>query len=180
MELLENQNALLFSNSIMVNIDILKKYIIPIDVFYIDLIKHDVERHGTEYVYKSFLNFLDCSRISKDGLRLQQTIGFRYKYDLTHALYFVQSYFEENEKNCKLQEIVALHNKNLEFEKEHPPVIYKNKQKSTIEKKRKIEQSDNITKNNKSAKEIKNEHKINRINALKFNLTFAKNGNKTI
>lgn len=111
--------------------------------FFIGFVEHEVQRYGTDLVYSNYLKEADCSRTSADGLRLMQTNGFRYSHLIAEIIYFIQAYCKDDE-DIKLQELLDLHHRNLEFEKENPPVVFKNnKVKSQNKTKTKSAKKDN-------------------------------------
>lgn len=166
----------------MIDISPIQKYIREISPTQIGIIEHNVQRIGREEVFNNQLKYLDCTRISKDGMRLQQTIGYPYMYEMTKIVYIVQAYFSDDEDN-KLQQILNLHQKNLEYEIEHPPVWYggeknkkkfekdfNNKSKNLVNSRQKRVKFDENGEPIKSAAERKLALKVGKINALKFNI----------
>lgn len=74
---------------------------------------------------------LDCSRI-KDDMRMMQTIGTPYRYEVTRTLIGIdyalqQGWINENKKDEYVSKLVALHKRNLKYEEDNPPVIYDKK-----------------------------------------------------
>ena len=158
----------------MIDISKLKDYIQEIIPFHIKMLEHDVQNFGREEVYSMCLKHLDCTHIADDGVRLRQTIGLPYMQDISIILYVIQTYFEGDEDN-RLQEVIDVHERNLAYEIENPPVWYggeKAKQKFEKEfgskKTPKIKKATNV--------ERKLATKIGKINALKINLKPANNG----
>lgn len=88
----------------------------------------DVSTCGAdEFVAKACVR-LDCSRI-KDNMRMMQTIGTPYKYEITRTLIGIdyalqQGWIDENKKDEYVSKLVALHKRNLKYEEDNPPVIY--------------------------------------------------------
>ena len=83
-----------------------------------------------EFVAKACVR-LDCSRI-KDDMRMMQTIGTPYKYEITRTLIGIdyalqQGWIDENKKDEYVSKLVALHKRNLKYEKDNPPIIYDKK-----------------------------------------------------
>ena len=83
-----------------------------------------------EFVTKACVR-LDCSRI-KDDMRMMQTIGTPYKYEITRTLIGIdyalqQGWIDENKKDEYVSKLVALHKRNLKYEEDNPPVIYDKK-----------------------------------------------------
>lgn len=84
-----------------------------------------------EFVTKACVR-LDCSRI-KDDMRMMQTIGTPYQYEVSRTLHGInyaleQGWIDENKKDKYVSKLVALHKRNLKYEEDNPPIVYdKNK-----------------------------------------------------
>jgi len=106
------------------NVDInpLMQYTEPISQFDQDILQKDVTEFGRDVVFARQLLNLDCSRIVK-GYRVQQTISYTYIVEMTRTLYVIQTWFEDK-YNDKLLEVLEQHNKNIEYEKLNPPIMY--------------------------------------------------------
>lgn len=83
-----------------------------------------------EFVTKACVR-LDCSRIM-DNMRMMQTIGTPYQYEVSRTLYGInyaleQGWIDENKRNEYVSKLVALHKRNLKYEEENPPIIYDKK-----------------------------------------------------
>lgn len=83
-----------------------------------------------EFIDKACVR-LDCSRI-KDNMRMMQTIGTPYRYEVTRTLIGIdyalqQGWINENKKDEYVSKLVALHKRNLKYEEDNPPVIYDKK-----------------------------------------------------
>lgn len=125
-----------------------------------------VELLGVEGAFNEELHYLDCTRYTPDGkFRLMQTVGVPYSVELGKAIYIIGAYSYDGE-NLLLER----HRMNLEYEKEHPPVIYKDKNKS--EPKTKKEKSDKPKKERKP-KQTKEEKRASKLAAkiASFNFT---------
>lgn len=91
----------------------------------------DVSTCGAdEFVTKACVR-LDCSRI-KDDMRMMQTIGTPYKYEVTRTLIGIdyalqQGWIDENKKDEYVSKLVALHKRNLKYEEDNPPIVYDKK-----------------------------------------------------
>lgn len=91
----------------------------------------DVSTFGAdEFVAKACVR-LDCSRII-NNMRLMQTIGIPYKYEVGRTLYGInyaleQGWIDENKRDEYVSKLVALHKRNLKYEEENPPIIYDKK-----------------------------------------------------
>ena len=83
-----------------------------------------------EFVTKACVR-LDCSRI-KDDMRMMQTIGTPYQYEVSRTLYGInyaleQGWIDENKRDEYVSKLVALHKRNLKYEEDNPPIIYDKK-----------------------------------------------------
>ena len=84
-----------------------------------------------EFVAKACV-YLDCSRI-KDDMRMMQTIGTPYQYEVGRTLYGIsyaleQGLIDENKRDEYVSKLVALHKRNLKYEEDNPPIVYDKKQ----------------------------------------------------
>lgn len=83
-----------------------------------------------EFVAKACV-YLDCSRI-KDNMRMMQTIGTPYQYEVSRTLYGInyaleQGWIDENKRDEYVSKLVALHKRNLKYEEDNPPIVYDKK-----------------------------------------------------
>ena len=83
-----------------------------------------------EFVTKACVR-LDCSRI-KDDMRMMQTIGTPYQYEVSRTLHGInyaleQGWIDENKRDEYVSKLVALHKRNIKYEEDNPPVIYDKK-----------------------------------------------------
>lgn len=108
-----------------------KKYTMVVDEQVKAMAIKDVSTCGAdEFVAKACVR-LDCSRI-KDDMRMMQTIGTPYKYEATRTLIGIdyalqQGWIDENKKDEYVSKLVALHKRNLKYEKDNPPIVYDKK-----------------------------------------------------
>lgn len=108
-----------------------KKYTMVVDEQVQAMAVKDVSTCGAdEFVTKACVR-LDCSRI-KDDMRMMQTIGTPYKYEVTRTLIGIdyalqQGWIDENKKDEYVSKLVALHKRNLKYEEDNPPIIYDKK-----------------------------------------------------
>lgn len=108
-----------------------KKYTMVVDEQVQAMAVKDVSTCGVdEFVAKACVR-LDCSRI-KDDMRMMQTIGTPYKYEITRTLIGIdyalqQGWIDENKKDEYVSKLVALHKRNLKYEEDNPPIIYDKK-----------------------------------------------------
>lgn len=83
-----------------------------------------------EFVTKACVR-LDCSRI-KDNMRMMQTIGTPYQYEVSRTLHGInyaleQGWIDENKRDEYVSKLVALHKRNLKYEEDNPPIVYDKK-----------------------------------------------------
>lgn len=83
-----------------------------------------------EFVTKACVR-LDCSRI-KDDIRMMQTIGTPYQYEVSRTLHGInyaleQGWIDENKRDEYVSKLVALHKRNLKYEEDNPPIVYDKK-----------------------------------------------------
>ena len=108
-----------------------KKYTMVVDEQVQAMAVKDVSTCGAdEFVAKACVR-LDCSRI-KDDMRMMQTIGTPYKYEITRTLVGIdyalqQGWIDENKKDEYVSKLVALHKRNLKYEEDNPPIVYDKK-----------------------------------------------------
>lgn len=107
-------------------IELLKNYIIKLDDFYISLIKKYIDEKGIDNFFSQQLIYLDCSRII-NNTRMMQTIGYPYKRYISIYLYILNNILDSDKCSEYENKLISLHLKNLDFEKENPPIIYDKK-----------------------------------------------------
>lgn len=108
-----------------------KAYTILIDEQVKAMAIKDISTCGAdEFVTKACVR-LDCSRI-KDDMRMMQTIGTPYQYEVSRTLYGInyaleQGWIDENKRDEYVSKLVALHKRNLKYEEDNPPIVYDKK-----------------------------------------------------
>lgn len=108
-----------------------KAYTMQIDEQVQAMAVKDVSTCGAdEFVTKACVR-LDCSRIM-DNMRMMQTIGTPYQYEVSRTLYGInyaleQGWIDENKRDEYVSKLVVLHKRNLKYEEENPPIIYDKK-----------------------------------------------------
>lgn len=107
----------------------LQDYTISLDKSDILLIEQNVSKYGAEQEFLNQLHFLDCSKelTSANGNKIRQiqTIDYRYHDHLTQAVYILNNHLPRRED--LYYKLVELHNANLKFEVDNPPVWYTKK-----------------------------------------------------
>ena len=110
----------------MIDFPIPKKYTMQLDNIDKKLCSGYVARLGIDGAIESQFKRLDCSRV-KDGLRLMQTIGVPYTYEMSKLAFILYTYLSEDEEDklkTYLDRLVQLHKDNLKYEETNPPIIY--------------------------------------------------------
>ena len=103
-----------------------KRYIIPLDDSVKRICSNSVDEHGIDKAIEIQLHYLDCTRIV-NGLRLMQTIGTPYQYEMSKLAYMLDTYLSDNEEDkisLYYNKIAEIHKANLKYEKDNPPIIY--------------------------------------------------------
>ena len=129
-----------------------KKYIITLEKSDIDIINATIAEKGIEGFFSQQLVYLDCSRIVKE-VRITQTTSFRYRIDISRYLHVINSIKNTEQYDIWLNKLITLHNNNLEYEKENPPIIYDKLTKKAVTKINK-----NPARRDKVAKNTSNEN----------------------
>lgn len=110
----------------MIAFPISKRYIIPLDDNVKRICSNSVSEYGIDKVLENQLHYLDCTRIV-NGLRLMQTIGTPYQYEMSKLAYILDTYLsddEEDKLSLYYNKIAEIHKANLKYEKDNPPIIY--------------------------------------------------------
>lgn len=103
-----------------------KRYIIPLDASIKNICTNAVAEYGIDKAIENQLHYLDCTRIV-NGLRLMQTIGTPYQYEMSKLAYILDRYLSDDEEDkisLYYNKIAELHKANLKYEKDNPPLIY--------------------------------------------------------
>lgn len=110
----------------MIDFPIPKKYTMQLDNIDKKLCSGYVARLGIDGAIESQFKHLDCSRV-KDGLRLMQTIGVPYTYEMSKLAFILYTYLSEDEEDklkAYLDRLVQIHKDNLKYEETNPPIVY--------------------------------------------------------
>lgn len=110
----------------MIDFPIPKKYTMQLDNIDKKLCSGYVARLGIDGAIESQFKRLDCSRV-KDGLRLMQTIGVPYTYEMSKLAFILYTYLSEDEEDklkAYLDRLVQLHKDNLKYEETNTPIVY--------------------------------------------------------
>ena len=104
----------------------LEDYQINLDKFDIEMLNNNVVEKGIENYLSLLLVYLDCSRII-NNMRMMQTIGYTYKRYISTYIYILNNILDKNKYSEYVNNLISLHLKNLDYEKENPPIIYDKK-----------------------------------------------------
>lgn len=110
----------------MIDFPIPKKYTMQLDNIDKKLCSGYVARLGIDGAIESQFKRLNCSRV-KDGLRLMQTIGVPYTYEMSKLAFILYTYLSEDEEDklkAYLDRLIQLHKDNLKYEETNPPIVY--------------------------------------------------------
>lgn len=109
----------------MKDFPISKRYIIPLDDNVKRICSNSIAEYGIDKAIENQLHYLDCTRIV-NGLRLMQTIGTPYQYEMSKLAYMLYTYLSDDEDKLSLyyNKIAEIHKSNLKYEKDNPPIIY--------------------------------------------------------
>ena len=109
----------------MKDFPISKRYIIPLDDSVKRICSNSVAEYGIDKAIENQLHYLDCTRIV-NGLRLMQTIGTPYQYEMSKLAYILDTYLSDDEDKISLyyNKIAEIHKANLKYEKDNLPIIY--------------------------------------------------------
>lgn len=109
---------------------------------------------------------LDCSRVLSNGMRNIQTIDVAYKIEMGVVLKMIEK-LDDNQKDEYISKLNALHENNLIFEKDNPPIDYKSKTKIRKTSSKHVKQTEFAF-----SKEVKAEQKLNKKLKQYANLNF--------
>lgn len=152
------------------------KYFDDLTDYHYEYLKHEVEQRGIDTTIKSYIKDIDCTIIWKDDKTYIQTISWLYKHRISCLIHLIENFgLTEQEQDNYYIMIINQHNKNLEYEKLHPPIIYdkskiktKAKRKTTKHKQTIIEGFDKPKK--QSVAERKLAAKVTKLNNLSINI----------
>ena len=104
----------------------LEDYQIDLDKFDIEMLNNNIVEKGIENYLSLLLVYLDCSRII-NNMRMMQTIGYTYKRYISTYIYILNNILDKTKYSEYVNNLISLHLKNLDYEKENPPIIYDKK-----------------------------------------------------
>ena len=160
----------------MIDISVLNKYIVELEQEDYDAIEAIMRRcNALEWIKAQLDRFLDCSKCFLDGRRIIQTNEYRYCWELTRTLYVIEHY--ENNEDYLYEDVLNLHNRNLEFEAINGFEYEVRGNTRTIKKTKKSKQT-KLDLGDKPKKESKAEAKLKataaKLGAISFNFNSIK------
>ena len=145
----------------MIDLSILDNYMIELDFFTKSFIEQRVRNYGVDKVLENQFKSLDCSQLTSDGRRVQQTTGYAYKNELSQTLYIIQNYKKDND--VLYSRLQTLHEANLKFEEDNPPEVSTWKEKKKRTKREPKEKKESVAERKLKAKALK-------LSTLKLNI----------
>lgn len=145
----------------MIELDILLNYLIELDFFTKSFIEQRIRNYGVDKVLENQFKSLDCSQLTSDGRRVQQTTGYAYKNELSQTLYIIQNYKKDDEE--LYTKLLELHQSNLKFEEDNPPEVSTWKEKKKRTKREPKEKKESAAERKLKAKALK-------LSTLKLNI----------
>ena len=171
----------------MIDLSPIQKYIDEPDSFMTSFILHEIKSVGLDCYLDYQFRRLNCANIYPNGMRAIQTIDHSYKINITETVYIIQNYIEECKRDEYFIKLLMLHQNNLEYEKQNPPIVYKQKvtksktktkNNDVTEDKPKCTRKKSTTTKEKvpkqSAAERKLAAKVAKLNTLSFNIKSVK------
>lgn len=148
----------------------LNKYTTILDEIDLNIIDQNIQDKGVEGFLDKQLVYLDCSRIIND-MRVMQTVGYPYQREISRYLYVLDLIEDDSIKQDYINRLMDLHNSNLAFESENPPIIYK---RNTKDKSNKLPRRRTSTKETlaKADKQLSNAERLKKLSANFGPLTF--------
>lgn len=153
-------------------------YIIQLDEHFIKDLNIYITERGAANAFNDYLKYLDCTKIV-DGLRLHQTIGVPYQLDMTRAYIIATEYLDND--NVYLDKLLTVHKANIAFEKENPPIIYKDKKQIKQKEKKEFKEKKTRVKLSKEDKtKLSLAKKAKTFSTLTFTFKTKNDGNNNI
>lgn len=109
----------------MIDLSILDDYLLELDFFERSFLKQRVRTFGVEAVLAKQFECLDCTKKTSTGATVQQSNGYSYRNELSQTVELITNYVED--KDEAFTALLEIHNKNLQWEKDNPPVPAKYK-----------------------------------------------------
>jgi hypothetical protein len=111
----------------MVDISSLDNYIDKSDTDITRFVDSEIKSVGLDCYLDYQFRRLNCTNVYPNGMRAIQTIDHPYRVNITETVYIIQNYVEECKRDEYFIKLLMLHQSNLEYEKQNPPIVYKQK-----------------------------------------------------
>lgn len=174
----------------MIDLTPIKAYYEEPSTFTVNFVRNQLTNKGLESLIEYDFRSIDCTRVSDNGLRMMQTIGSPYVENITELVHIISTYIEDDKQDEYYSRLLDIHNRNLEYEKENPPVWYggdkakrqyekEHSDKSTTKQRKPKQQRIDFQDESKkpTAAERKLAAKVAKISKLNFNIKPINNGN---
>ena len=171
----------------MVDISPLNNYIDKSNTFISNFVDSEIKSVGLDCYLDYQFRRLNCTNIYPNGMRAIQTIDHSYKINITETVYIIQNYIEECKRDEYFIKLLMLHQNNLEYEKQNPPIVYKQKVTKSKTKTKNNDVTEDKPKRTKkksttikekvpkqSVAERKLAAKVAKLNTLSFNIKAVK------
>lgn len=109
----------------MIDISALDNYVLELDFFSKSFLEQRIRKYGVDEVLSNQFKCLDCTQKTSTGATVQQTNGYSYRNELSQTLYIIENYVKD--KDDLLQKLLNIHENNLKWEIDNPPVPAKYK-----------------------------------------------------
>lgn len=118
---------------------IIEGYEEKLDDVYIRYINHLINKSNIHGAIEYFIKNLDCTTIYADGSRPRQTINYGYRISISSIEYILNQLYLVLEKhpekaqdyidyrNNIIKKVIAIHEKNIDFERDNPVRRYSKK-----------------------------------------------------
>lgn len=167
----------------MVDISPLNDYMDKSNTFISNFVDSEIKSVGLDCYLDYQFRRLNCANVYPNGMRAIQTIDHSYRVNIAETVYLIQNYVEECKRDEYFIKLLMLHQSNLEYEKQNPPIVYKQKVTKSkiktkvddiIEDKPKRTKKKNTTTKEKVPKQTAAERKlaakVAKLNTLSFNI----------
>lgn len=112
-------------------------YIVDLDSMYLQMMDNKVKHNGLYPTLKEHAKYLDCTQVWSNGMRPMQTPFYPYRAEVSTFIYFINKINNEVVRKKYYDMLLEIHHKNLDYEKEHPPVMYDKRQVKVVKPRKK-------------------------------------------
>lgn len=109
----------------MCDLSVLDNYLLELDFFERSFLEQRIRKYGVQSVLNVQFKCLDCTKKTSNNETVQQTNSYSYRNELSQTIEIINNYCEDKEE--LLQKVIDIHNNNLKWEVDNPPVPAKYK-----------------------------------------------------